>query len=59
MLVDKLLYKSTFASGTGSSNKKQIPQMKNDKQMKQGDVDLKYSDNVLSCYWYDNKSVLL
>ena len=27
--------------------------------MKWGDVDFKYSDNVLCCKWYDNKSAML
>ena len=27
--------------------------------MKRGDVDFKYSENVLCCKWYNNKSVLL
>ena len=36
-----------------------MSQIKKDKQMKQGNVDFKYSDNVLRCEWHNNKSVLL
>ena len=29
-----------------------------DKEMKRGDVDFKYSDNIVCRKWYDNKAVL-
>ena len=35
-----------------------MPKMKIDKEMKRGDVDFKYSDNILYCRWYNNKAVL-
>lgn len=46
MFYDKLFDKCIYGVTTVRSGRKQIPQRKNDKQMKQGDVDFKYSDNV-------------
>lgn len=48
-----------YAAETVRSKRKQMLQTKNHKQMKRGDVDFKYSENVLCCKWYNNKSVLL
>ena len=37
-----------------------MPQTKNEeKKIKQGDIDFKYSGNVLYCIWYDNKSIVI
>lgn len=46
MFYDKLLDKCIYGVTTVRSGRKQIPQRKNDKQMKRGDVDFKYSDSV-------------
>ena len=59
ILIDKLFDKGIYAFEKVRSNRKQMPQMKNDQQMKQGAVDFKDSDIVLCCKWYDNKSALL
>ena len=48
-----------YAAETVRSKRKQMLQTKNHKQMKQGDVDFKYSEIVLCCKWHNNKSVLL
>ena len=47
MFYDKLFDKCIYGVTTVRSGRKKIPQRKNDKQMKRGDVDFKYSDNVL------------
>lgn len=36
-----------------------MPQMKQDKQMKRGDIDFHYSDTVMSRTWYDSYAVLI
>lgn len=37
-----------------------MPQTKNEeKKIKQGDIDFKYSGNVLYCIWCDNKSIVI
>ena len=40
-LINKLLKNDIYAVGTVKSNKKQMPKMKIDKEMKRGDVDFK------------------
>ena len=39
MLNDKLVDKGIYEFGTVNSNIKQMSEMKNDKQMKRGDID--------------------
>ena len=51
--------KDTYTVGILGVNKKQMPQMKDYKQMKSHNVYLKYSYNVVSCKWCNNKYVLL
>ena len=58
MLINMLRQSGIYAVGMVRSNRKQMPKMKIDKEMKRGDVDFKYSDNILYCRWYDNKAVL-
>ena len=59
MLIDNSFQNGIFPVETVRSNKKQMPKMKIDSEIKRGDVDFKYSDNVLCCKWYNNKAVLL
>ena len=54
-----LFYEYTYAVGTLGTNRKQMSQLKNVKQIKQGDVDFKHCNNLICCKWHDNKLVLL
>ena len=56
-LINKLFQNGLYVIGTVRSNRKQMPKMKADKEMKSGDVDFQYSKSVISCKWYDNKAV--
>ena len=58
-LIGKLFDDGIYAIGTVRSNRKQIPTVKPDKGMKRRDVEFQYSENIISCKWYDNKAVLL
>ena len=48
-------YEYTYAVGTLGTNRKQMSQLKNVKQIKQGDVDFKHCNNLICCKWHDNK----
>ena len=41
------------------ANRKQMPKMINDKQMKRGDCESLFSGNTIVCKWMDNWSVLI
>ena len=58
-IVQMLFDIGVYAAETVRSKRKQMLQTKNHKQMKRGDVDIKYSEIVLCCKWHNNKSVLL
>ena len=58
ILIEKLK-KNVYAIGTVCKNRKQMPKMLEDKQMKRGDCEFLYSKNVIACKWMDNRSVLL
>ena len=59
MLINKLLQSDIYAVNTVRSNRRQMPKMKIDKDMKRGDVYFNYSDNILCFLLCDNKAVLL
>ena len=58
-LLVKLLEMGIYATGTVRANRKTMPALKHDKEMKRGEHDW-FSSNYLSAIkWMDNKSVIL
>ena len=58
-LIDKHFEDGNYAMGTVRSNRKQIPNLKEDKKMSRDESDFDYSKNIICCKWYSNKPVLL
>ena len=58
-LIEKLFQKGIYGIGTVRANRKQMPKMIDDKQMKRGDCELLFSGNKMAGKWMDNRSVLL
>ena len=58
-LIEKLFQKGIYGIGTVRANRKQMPKMIDDKQMKRGDCKFLFSGNTMACKWMDNRSVLL
>ena len=58
-LIEKLFQKGIYGIGTIRSNRKQMPKMIYDKQMKRGDCEILFSGNTMSFKWMDTWSVLL
>ena len=58
-LIEKLFQKGIYGIGTVRANRKQMPKMINDEQMKRGDCEFLFSRNTMVCKWMDNRSVLL
>ena len=58
-LIEKLFQKSIYGIGAILANRKQMPKMIDDKQMKRGDCEFLFSGNTMACKWMDNQSVLL
>ena len=58
-LIEKLFQKGIYGVGTVRANRKQMPKMINDKQMKKVGCEFLFSGNTMACKWIDNRSVLL
>ena len=58
-LIEKLFQKNIYGIRTVRANRKQMPKMIDDKQMKRGDCEFLFSGNTMACKWMDNRSVLL
>ena len=61
-LIGKLFQKGIYGiygNETVRANRKQVPKIINDKQMKRGDFEFLFSGNTMDCKWMDNRSVLL
>ena len=58
-LIEKLFQKGISGVGTVRANRKQMPKMINDKQMKKVGCEFLFSGNTMACKWIDNRSVLL
>ena len=54
----KLFQKGIYGIGTARANRKQMPKMIDDKQMKMEDCELLFSRNIMACKWMDNWSKL-
>ena len=57
--IKQLFQKSIYGIETVRANRKQMPQMIHDKQMKSGDCKFLFSGNTMACKWMDNWSLLL
>ena len=57
-LIEKLFQKGIYGIGTVRANRKQMPKMIDDKQMKKGDCEFLLSGNTMACKWMDNQSML-
>ena len=58
-LIEKLFQKGIYGIGTVWANRKQMPKMIEDKQIKRRDCKFLFSGNTMTCKWMDNWSVLL
>ena len=58
-LIEKLFQKGIYGIGTVRANRKQMPKMIDDKQMKRGDSEFLFSCNTMGSKWINNRSVLL
>ena len=58
-LIEKVCQKGLYGIGTVRANRKQMPQMIDDKQMKTGDCEFLFSGSTMDCKWINNQSVLL
>ena len=57
-LFEKLFQKGIYDIGTVRANRKQMPKMIDDKQMKTGGCEFLISGKTIACKWMDNWSVL-
>ena len=48
-----------YGLGTARFNRINMPQMKKEKEMKQGDYHCKFYNHIACIKWYDNNSVML
>ena len=58
-LLVKLLEMGIYATGTVRANRKHIPILKQDKEMKQGEHNWFSTNHLSAIKWMDNKSVIL
>ena len=57
--IEQLFQKGIYGIETVRANRKQMPKMIHDKQMKSGDCKFLFSGNTMACKWMDNRSMLL
>ena len=55
----KLLEMGIYVTGTVRANRKNMPVLKHDKEMKRGEYDWFFSNHLSAIKWMDNKSVIL
>ena len=55
----KLFDKGLYGIGTARMDRKGMPKMKPDKQMKKGDHECQFTDKVTCCKWFDRRSVTM
>ena len=58
-LIIKLFDKGLYGIGTARMDRKGMPKMKPDKQMKKGDHECQFTDKVTCCKWFDRRSVTM
>ena len=54
-LIEKLFQKSIYGIATFRANRKQMPKMIDDKQMKRGYCEFLFPGNTVACKWMDNR----
>ena len=59
ILIEKLFQKGSYGIGTVRANRKQMPKMIDDRQMKRRDCEFLFSGNTMACKWMGNRSALL
>ena len=59
LLISKLFKKRIYGVGTAQSNRRGMPALPSDKEMKRGDSDYQFSTDVGCCKWMDNRSVVM
>ena len=57
--VEKLFYREIYCLGTVRSDRKNMAILKKDKNMKRGDTDFQYANNVVVVKWFDNRGVTM
>ena len=59
LLIKMLHDNGIYGLGTVRTNRKNMPDMRKDKEMSRGDFQCKYYNNIACIKWFDNKAVLL
>ena len=58
-LVEKIFDKGIYCLGTVRSDRKNVAVRKKDNDLKRGDVDFQYANNVVAVKWFDNRGVTM
>ena len=58
-LFEKFLDRGIYCLGTVRSDRKKMPIMTKDKDMKRGDIDFQYANNVVAVKEFDNRGVTM
>ena len=58
-LVESLFNRRIYCLGTVRSDRKNMAIIKKDKDMKRGDIDAQYANNVVAVKWLDNRGVIM
>ena len=58
-LVEKLFGRGIYCLGTVRSDRKNMAIMKKDKDMKRGDINFQYANNVVGVRYSDNRGVIM
>ena len=58
-LVEKRFDRRIYCLGTVRSDQKDMAIMKKDNDMKRGDIDFQYVNNVVALKWFDNRVVTM
>ena len=58
-LVEKLFDREIYCLGRVQSDRKNMAITKKDRDMKRGDIDFQYDNNVVAVKWFDNRGVAI
>ena len=59
LLVNKLYEKGLYCVGTVRKDRRNMAVMPNDSNMKRGDIEFQFSENIAAVKWFDNRGVTL
>ena len=59
MLVNKLYEKGIYCVGTVRRDRRNMTIMRNDNEMKRGDIEFQFTENRAAVKWFDNRGVTL